>query len=197
MPIDEKKRAENAEKALLLAAALYPSEKWEFSEVGIYIAKSRLPKSTDQYNILVKELAQARLLVARGSTVYLLPEIINPIHRKEKHPDAVVDGTIMEFKTVTGGLPKVIKRYKEGRDKASIIFLKIDAPHTRHAVMRALSGYIRKKGYTGGTILVYFTKSEEFFKWTEDELAKKNPALTSRQLPGKNGETAVHPFTPR
>ena len=84
-----------------------------------------MPRSAEQINVLDKELRQARILVARGSTVYLL------------------------------------------------LFFKIDAHLTRHEFTRKLSGYIKRKGYTGGVILAYFSQSGEFHQWTEKELGQK------------------------
>jgi len=164
---------ENAVKANETAKTLYPHEKWEVLEAGILIAKSRMPRSAEQINILEKELRQARILVDRGSTVYLLPESTHPHEKHVKYPDAVVDGCIMEFKTVTGSIRQVEERYKEARAKTENIFLKIDAPLSRHEVTRKLSGYIRRKGYKGGVILAYFTQSGEFHQWTEIELVQK------------------------
>ena len=163
---------DNAEKTKQTAIGLYPREKWELLENRIYIAKSRMPRSTEQLHILDKELRQARILVDRGSTVYLLPE--TPPHGKKriKFPDAVVDGVVMEFKTITGSIRQVEVRYKEARAKTEHIFFKIDANLTRHEVTRKLSGYIKRKGYTGGVILAYFSQSDEFHRWTETELGK-------------------------
>ncbi|GHV88170.1 hypothetical protein AGMMS50267_05300 [Spirochaetia bacterium] len=53
------------------------------------------------------------------------------------------------------------------------VFLKIDAHLTRHDVTRKLSGYIERKGYSGGIITVYFTQSGEFYRWGEAELRQK------------------------
>ncbi|MDR2951751.1 MAG: hypothetical protein LBU82_00760, partial [Treponema sp.] len=39
------KRQENANKAYERAVSLYPHEKWEKLEDGIFIAKSRMPRS--------------------------------------------------------------------------------------------------------------------------------------------------------
>jgi hypothetical protein len=184
---EAKRRRENAQKAKEAAKDLYPREKWEPLENGVFIAKSRRPRSTEQIHILEKELQQARILVERGSTVYLLPEISLSNERHKKHPDAVVDGYIMEFKTITGSIRQVEERYKEARVKAMYIFLKIDAHLSRHEVTQKLSGYIKRKRYSGAFILVYFTQSGEFYQWTEAELAagslgKKNPGLATRRL---------------
>jgi hypothetical protein len=64
------KRQEKANKAYELAMTLYPHEKWEVLEAGIFIAKNRMPRSAEQINVLEKELRQARVLADRGSTVY-------------------------------------------------------------------------------------------------------------------------------
>jgi hypothetical protein len=169
--VETGKHQDNAKKASQAAKDLYPHEKWEPLENGIFVAKSRMPRSAEQINILEKELQQARILAERGSTVYLLPEISLPNKKHIKYPDAVVDGYIMEFKTITGSIRQVEERYKEARVKAVYVFIKIDAPLSRHEVTRKLSGYIKRKGYSGGIILAYFTQSGEFNQWTESELA--------------------------
>jgi hypothetical protein len=63
--------------------------------------------------ILEKELAQARILAALGHTIYLPPEQGT---RKTKHPDAIVDGLIMEFKTITGNIKEGSREF-QGRQK--------------------------------------------------------------------------------
>jgi hypothetical protein len=171
--LEAQRREENARKARELAAKLHPNEKWEMLEQGVFIAKSRMPRSADQINVLAKELRQARLLAERGSAVYLLPENAITNEKRIKHPDAAVDGFIMEFKAITGSIRQVEERYKEARAKAAHVFLKIDAPLARHDVTRKLSGYIKRKGYSGGTILAYFSNSGEFYQWSETELGQK------------------------
>ena len=168
---ETKKHQNNAEKASQTAKSLYPYEKWDFLENGIFIAKGRMPRSAEQINILEKELRQARILVERGSTVYLLPETSHSSEKHVKYPDAVVDDQVMEFKTITGNIRQIEERYKEARAKTTHIFMKIDAALSPSYVSRKLSGCINRKGYTGGVILVYFTQSGEFYEWSEAELA--------------------------
>jgi hypothetical protein len=179
---EEHRRRDNEMKARRAAASLFPHERWESLEAGIFIAKSRMPRSAEQINILEKELRQARILVVRGSTVYLLPEAAGPNEKHVKHPDAVVDGNVMEFKTITGSIRQVEARYKEARAKTRHVFLNIDAPLSRHGVTRKLSGYIERKGYSGGVILAHFAESNEFYCWREEELGQKNPGLAARRL---------------
>jgi len=129
-----------------------------------------MPRSAEQINILKKELRQARILVDRGSTVFLLPETQHPGKKHIKYPDAVVDGHIMEFKTITGSIRQIEARYKEARVKTTHIFMIIDAKISLCDFLRKLSGCIKRKGYQGGVIIVYFSQSNEFFKWDENEL---------------------------
>jgi hypothetical protein len=91
-------------------------------------------------------------LAALGHTVYLLPEF-DP--RKTKHPDAIVDGLFMEFKTVSGNERKIKEKYKEAREKAENVFLQIDPPFSHRTVASRLSGSIRGKAYKSGLIWVY------------------------------------------
>ena len=160
----------NAEKTALIAKVLYPYEKWELLENGIYIAKSRMPRSAEQINVLEKELEQARILVTHGSTVYLLPEADQPKIKKKKYPDAVVDGFIMEFKTVSGNERKIKEKYKEAREKADNVFLQIDAPFSQKTVVSKLSGTIRGKGYETGLIWVYFSQNGKMTYWSVKDL---------------------------
>jgi hypothetical protein len=104
---------------------------------------------------------------AVGYTVYLLPE------KKEfnvKHPDALVDGTVMEFKTITGGIRQIGERFNEAREKAGSVFFKINSALSNREVARKLAGVIRTRGYTGGKVIAYFTETEEVCHWNVDSL---------------------------
>ena len=131
------------------------------------MAASRSPRSNRQAEILNQELAQARILSTKGHSVYLLPES-GP--RKTKHPDAIVDGLIMEFKTVTGNERKIKEKFKEAREKAENVFLQIDPLFSRRTVARKLAGTIRSKGYESGLVWVYFTQTSEMVYWTVEGL---------------------------
>ena len=163
------KSEENALNAQGLASRLFPREQWINIDRHIFMAASRAPRSCTQTEILDKELAQARILAAHGHAVYLLPEY-GP--RKTKHPDAVVDGLIMEFKTVSGNERKIKEKYKEARDKAENVFLQIEPPFSYRTVIRKLSGAVRGKGYKSGLIWVYFTHADKIVYLTVEGLKK-------------------------
>jgi hypothetical protein len=101
--------SENAQAAAALAGRLFPHEIWNEAVPGVYIAENRQPRGKNQRQILTKELIQARILADLGNVVYLLPEIgISGA----KHADAVVNGWVMEFKTITGNIRKVAENFK-------------------------------------------------------------------------------------
>ena len=134
---------------------------------GVFLAASRSPRSERQSEILEQELSQARILADMGHAVYLLPEF-GP--RKTKHPDAIVNGLIMEFKTVSGNERKIKEKYKEAREKADNVFMQIDHPFSQRTVVRKLSGAIRGKNYNYGLIWVYFKHTRKMVYWTVEGL---------------------------
>jgi hypothetical protein len=155
----------NALKAQELAGRLFPGAAWIQIDQGVYLASSRAPRSEDQTRILEKELAQARILAAQGHTVYLLPES-GP--RKTRHPDAIVDGLVMEFKTVTGNERKIRENFKDAREKAENVFLKIDAGFTQEFVLEKLIGAVRRGNYSGGVVIAHFTGTGKTYYWNID-----------------------------
>ena len=157
----------NAQNSQELASRLFPNEQWIGVDRLVFLAASRAPRSGRQSEILRQELSQARVLADMGHAVYLLPEF-GP--RKTKHPDAIVDGFIMEFKTVSGNERKIKEKYKEAREKAENVFIQIDPPFTQRIVASKLSGTIRAKGYKSGMIWVYFTHTEKMVYWTVEGL---------------------------
>jgi hypothetical protein len=76
---DALNQQKNAIKASELAKTLYPHEKWEVLEAGIFIAKSRMPRSTEQINVLEKELRRARIL----NIINLREKRLNKTSRKD------------------------------------------------------------------------------------------------------------------
>jgi hypothetical protein len=165
--MDNAQLLQNAKNAKERAFSLFPAEQWICIDNHIFMAASRAPRSIRQSEILNEELNQSRVLAAFGHTVYLLPEF-GP--RKTKHPDAIVDGLIMEFKTVSGNERKIREKYKEAREKAEHVFLQIDPPFSHRTVASKLSGSIRGKGYESGLIWVYFRHTGKMVYWTVEGL---------------------------
>jgi hypothetical protein len=159
--------SEIARKAREQAGERAPGELWLEVSPGIYMASSRTPRSERQAEVLKTELEHARILVAQGHTVYLLPEQGD---RGVKHPDAVVDGLVFEFKNVTGNVRKIAGNFKEARKKAGNVFLNIIPDYNKETVQGKLKGIIINKGYKGGLIIVHFNVSDKIYYWNVDDL---------------------------
>jgi hypothetical protein len=115
----------NTEKCLTLASALFPLEEWIPHGAGIFVAKSRLTGGHKEQAKFYREIADVRILTMRGSVAYFLPEryiYTKPEGDEEPHEmyaDTVINGIIVEIKTVSGNratLGKSFRRgYKQGR----------------------------------------------------------------------------------
>ena len=102
--------------------------------------------------------------------MYLLPEH-GP--RGMKHPDAVVDGIIIEFKTITGNIRKITGNFKAARKKADNVFLKINAVFSQEIVLEKLIGTVRRGGYSGGGLsLLIYPQTGKTYYWSVDDLNK-------------------------
>jgi hypothetical protein len=165
--LNAQQNMDKRQRALQRAHELFPDEVWLEVSPGVHLAASRRPKSDEQIRTLEKELEHAQIIAADGHTVYLLPEQ-GP--RSVKHPDAVVDGLIMEFKTITGNIRKIAENFKAAREKADNVFLNIIPRYSKDIIQRKLKGTIIKKGYQDGLIIVHLNDAGKTYYWNVDDL---------------------------
>jgi hypothetical protein len=177
----------NAEKSIAVASVLFPFEEWIPHGKGIFVAKSRLSGGHKEQAKLYREIADVRILTGRGSVAYFLPERSNDrdiVKDKElysMHADTVIDGIIVEIKTVSGNratLGKSFRRgYKQGRSllvKHGIsaehsVFLRIFTPFSVDSVRAKIAGELKNTADKGFCIC-YFEAIEELYFWPYDEL---------------------------
>ena len=177
----------NAEKSLLLASKLFPFEEWIPHGEGIFIAKSRLSGGHKEQAKLYREIADVRILTGRGSVAYFLPERAKNKEtvREEQihtmHADSVIDGVIVEIKTVSGNratLGKSFRRgYKQGRSllkKHGItaehsVLLRVFTPFSVESIRAKIAGEL-KNSTDKGCCICYFEATEELYFWTYNEL---------------------------
>ena len=172
----------NIEKSHAIASAMFPNEEWIPHGKGIFIAKSRLSGSHKELSKLYREIADVRILTGRGSTAYFLPEQSDGKNKDKKRADMVMDGAIVELKTVSGNrttLGKSFKRgYKQGLSMIETypeiktehdVFLRLYTPFTVESVRAKIAGEL-KGTYDKGRCICYFEASEELYFWTYDEL---------------------------
>jgi hypothetical protein len=176
---------QNGERSFALASALFPGEEWVSHRENIFVAKSRLSGGHKEQAKLYREIADARILTAQGSVVYFLPE--SEKDRKEHNEihslraDTVIDGAVVELKTVSGNratLGKSFRRgYKQGRSllkKHGItakhsVFLRLFTPFTIESVRAKLAGEL-KNTTDKGSCICFFEAAGELHIWDYDEL---------------------------
>jgi hypothetical protein len=183
---------ENAEKSLRLAAALFPEETWVYKEPNIYVAESRLSEEYREKEKWEREMSQVRILTSRGSTAYFLPEQEKKGETGKRSADLVLDGVVMEMKTVAGTRVTLGGEfrlaYKQGaaiaRRNAGLpihsVFIRLKTDLPVISVMSKAAGELKER-LDGGSFICYFERSGELHTWTYEELrsiiSKNNPAF--------------------
>jgi hypothetical protein len=183
MHLDNRSLAQNnAEKSLVLASALFSEEEWITHGENIHVAKSRLTGGHKEQAKLYREISDVRILTARGSVVYFLPEQSDGKEIGKKYADTVIDGAVVELKTVSGNrttLGKSFKKgYKQGRSVLEAhpgiqvehdVFLRLFTPFTVESVRAKLAGELKSTADKGHCIC-HFEATGELFTWSYDEL---------------------------
>lgn len=156
---------QNIQQTQETAGELFPNETWDSTDKlklkyeqlpgnleGIKIARSRFPVNKSQEKELIKELLSAKVLKNKGASVYLIPKMKRPDGSGEMPgPDAIVNGKLFEFKTITGRIGKVEKHFRDSRKQGGNVYIcVVDPKITRNDVIRKLSGIINSNDYTGG-----------------------------------------------
>jgi len=177
----------NTEKSLILASKLFPNEEWIPHGEGIFVAKNRFSGGYKEQSKLYREIADVRILTGRGSVAYFLPErpqkeeTVSEEGIHNMHADTVIDGVIVEIKTVSGNratLGKSFRRgYKQGRSllkKHGItvehsVFIRVFTPFSVESVRAKIAGEL-KNSTDEGCCICYFEATEELYYWTYDEL---------------------------
>jgi hypothetical protein len=172
----------NTEKSRLLASTLFPHEKWIPHGEGIFIAKSRLSGSYKEQAKLYREIADVHILTRRGSVAYFLPERIGDKYKGKRYADTVLDGAIVELKTISGNRTTLGKSFKKGYKQGLSmletypeikaehnVFLRLFTPFSIESVRAKIAGEI-KNSSDKGCCICYFEATEELHYWTYDEL---------------------------
>jgi hypothetical protein len=170
------------EKSLALASALFPGEEWTAHGGNIFVAKSRLSGGHKEQAKLYREISDVRILTGRGSVAYFLPEQSDSAEIGKKYADTVIDGAIVELKTVSGNrttLGKSFKKgYKQGRSVLEAhpgiraehdVFLRLFTPFTIESVRAKLAGEL-KNTTDKGRCICHFEAAGELHTWDYDEL---------------------------
>ena len=165
---------ENFKKNYAFATLAFPNERWidastiklgaeaEFeipkNADKIKVAQSRLTPSKNRNSIsdndaktLAKELRQASVLVDKGASIFILPKRRGADGRFLPGPDALVNGILYEFKTITGSLRRVETRFRESRGQGQNVYIRVMNPDiTKNDVIQKMYNIVNGVNYTGG-----------------------------------------------
>jgi hypothetical protein len=180
--------SENVEKSLVLATALFPDETWISIENNIWVAKSRLIQKEREPKKWDKEMSQVRILTSRGSVAYFLPESLVQGEIGNRCADLVLDGVVMEMKTITGARATLGGKFKQGYKQGALLLKNnLDEKNDgklskKHSVfirlfsdlsvgsVKAQAAGVLKCRYDDGSFICYFEKLKELRVWTYEEL---------------------------
>jgi SPP1 gp7 family putative phage head morphogenesis protein len=134
---------------------------------GISIAKSKFPMNKDDEKILLKEVKQAKILTEKGAIIRLIRKVKDSLGNFVHGPDAIINGKYSEFKTITGSLGKVERRFRESRVQSENVFLKIDNKGlSKHSVVNKIRNILKDPDYTGGTkgdLILYLSQTKKTY----------------------------------
>jgi len=171
----------NVEKSYLLASTLFPLEEWVAHKRGIFIAKSRLRNTSRERAKLAWEIEQIRVFIDSESAVYFLPEFKNKDNFRMLSAYAVIDGEIVEIKTVTGTRATLgtefRKGYKQGaylceilpEMKAHSVFIRLFSNLSPGSVKAKIAGELKNRT-DDGSFSCYLEASGTLYSWTYNEL---------------------------
>jgi hypothetical protein len=173
---------ENAVTSLKLASVLFPGEEWIPHGENIFVAKTRLGGGHKEQAKLYREISDVRILTDRGSTAYFLPEHLHSVEIGKRYADTVIDGAIVELKTISGNRTTLGKSFKKGYKQGlslleahpeieadHSVFLRLYTPFTMESVRAKIAGEI-KSSTDQGRCICYFESTGELFFWTYAEL---------------------------
>jgi len=197
-PYDKEKRiAENKAANDVYIKKEFPDEKFiknisELQSVNKYtkdlvipedvkIAESRMPRSAEQRRTLIKELRQASMLTEEGNSVYLIPE---RGAYGEKSKDAIVNGTLFEFREITGKARTLEWEFGDAKEKGNEtnVLISIESNISKHEVRRRIGMVLERHPEYTGKIIVTFNEGKIKYYWDTNDLRKKTPALRQGRL---------------
>ena len=170
-----------AEKSLALASDLFPTEEWIATEANIWVARSRLSQEYQEPEKWKREMTQVRILTSRGSVAYFLPEHEINGENKMRYADLVLDGEIVEMKTVSGTRATLGTQFRYGYKQGSLlirnctftrkhsVFVWLLSDMSMGSVKAKIAGELKDR-HDEGSFICFFEKIGELYVWTYQEL---------------------------
>ena len=180
-PISDEQQFENKEKSFTLAKALFPEEEWISIESNIWVAKSRIVQKEKEPKKWAREMTQVRILTSRGSIAYFLPEIILKGIVGSKSADLVLDGEVVEMKTISGSRVTLGGKFKYGYKQGALllkdcqvtkkhsVFIRLLSDISINSVKAKIAGVLKYR-HDEGKFICFFEIIGELHSWTYEEL---------------------------
>jgi hypothetical protein len=171
----------NTEKSLALASALFPHETWIPQEAHIWVAKSRLAGGHKEQATLYREIADVRILTDQGSVAYFLPEDEKKEGKIKICVDTVIDGELVELKTVSGNRNTLGTAFEQGfrqglavrkehpEIKTHSVFIRLLSDFSIGSVKAKIAGELKNRP-ENGKFICYFEHIGELHTWSFEEL---------------------------
>jgi len=170
----------NAKKSLSVAVTLFPDEKWINTEKNIYVAKNRMIEKIHEREKWEREMSQVRILANRGSVIYFLPEKKNE-GKGKVYVDTVIDGEIVELKTISGNRNTLGWAFKQGfKQGAAVVreypeirthsvFIRLFSNFTIESVKAKIAGELKNRP-GNGSFMCFFEQTGELYTWPYESL---------------------------
>ena len=169
------------EKSLELAKALFPHEEWISTESNIWVAQSRLLQKQREPEKWEKEITQVRILTSRGSVAYFLPEMLIQGIKGNNIADLILDGEVLEMKTVSGTRTTLGGKFRYGYRQGELllkncqiskkhsVFIRLLSDIPLKSVKAKIAGELKYR-FDEGRFICFYEKTRELYIWTYDEL---------------------------
>jgi len=168
-------------KSLALASVLFPHEKWIPTETNIWVAKSRLVEEKKEPKKWAREMSQVRILTGRGSVAYFLPERFIQGESESLCADLVLNGEVVEMKTISGTRTTLGGKFKYGYKQGALlvknctlskkhsVFIRLLSDISIGSVKAKIAGELKNR-HDEGALICYFEKTGELYTWSYEEL---------------------------
>ena len=131
---------------------------------NVKIAETRNPINSEQREILRKELRQAEILAKLGYSVYLIPE---RAAFGERPKDAIVNGVLFEFRTVTGNARTLEWEFRDAKKKGVDVnvFIHVVSDINRDEARRRVKLVIDNHPEYTGAVIMSLSEGEKLYFW--------------------------------
>ena len=169
------------ESSFELAKTLFPLEEWIPTEPNIWVAKSRLSQKRKEPEKWQKEMEQVRILTTRGSIAYFLPDIFIHDGKWSLCADLVLDGEVIEMKTISGGRSTLGGKFKYGYRQGAMllqncsitkkhsVFVRLLSDIPLKSVKAKIAGELKNR-FDDGRFICFYEKTKKLYIWTYNEL---------------------------